>query len=110
MRITADDPLKDPKIINHAIQICLDNPVYDYVSNTLIPTYPDGLDVEIVKSSALYYAARNSLLESEREHVLPFIWNRPQQFRLYNFTNDEDLSQYRLTVDHQRPKIDKEYL
>ncbi len=100
VRITADDPLKDPKIIDGAIGICVDNPIYDYVSNTLNPTYPEGMDVEIVKSSILHYAAKNAILESEREHVLPYIWNRPEKFRLYNFTNDEDLSQYRLTVDH----------
>ena len=36
---------------------------------------------------------------SEREHVTPYIWNHPEIFKLGNFENQKDLSNYRLTVD-----------
>ena len=48
-RITADDPFKDPKVITQAIQILRQNSALDYCSNTLVPTYPEGLDVEALR-------------------------------------------------------------
>ena len=41
----------------------------DYVSNTLEPTYPDGLDVEVVRTEALLRIAADSTDPHEREHV-----------------------------------------
>ena len=46
VRITADCPLIDWKIIDEMIKnIKINN--YDYYSNTIQRTFPDGLDVEI---------------------------------------------------------------
>jgi spore coat polysaccharide biosynthesis protein SpsF len=72
---------------------------YDYVSNTIVPTFPDGLDVEVFGVQALDRTWREALLPSEREHVTPYIWNHPADFRLRNFFNDFDLSHLRWTVD-----------
>ena len=101
VRITADDPLKDPEIIDKAILYTLSNNGIDYVSNTLIATYPEGLDIEIFKTSALAKAYNHAVLEIERQHVTPFIWKNPQIFSLYNFQNETDLSNLRWTVDYQ---------
>jgi spore coat polysaccharide biosynthesis protein SpsF len=56
VRITADDPLKDPDIIRRAIAIMQNDSIIDYCSNTLTPSYPEGLDIEVFKCSALDYA------------------------------------------------------
>jgi spore coat polysaccharide biosynthesis protein SpsF len=98
VRITADDPFKDPKIIDCAINT-LSAGSYDYVSNTIRPTYPDGLDVEVFTSMALSKAWREAQKPSEREHVTPYIWKNPQIFRLKNLENDHDLSHLRWTLD-----------
>ena len=45
VRLTADDPFKDPAIIDRVTKKLLDHPELDYVSNTVIPTFPEGLDV-----------------------------------------------------------------
>lgn len=100
VRITADDPLKDPLIIQRAIELLHADQGLDYVSNTIEPTYPEGLDVEVFRFSALEAAHRQAKLKSEREHVTPFIWKRPEQFRIANFKYERDLSQWRWTVDH----------
>ena len=42
VRVTSDCPLIDPAIIDQVIKTCIDGD-YDYASNTLIPTYPDGM-------------------------------------------------------------------
>jgi len=99
VRVTADDPLKDPEIINYAIQCMLDNPEFDYVSNTITPTYPEGLDIEVFKFSALKNAFFNAMLTSEREHVTPYIWKHPELFVAHNFISQRNLSSWRWTVD-----------
>ncbi len=72
---------------------------YDYVTNTLKRTYPRGMDVEIVSFKALKEAHFNAYDPFDREHVTPFIRNRPTQYRLHNIKYSSDLSRYRLTVD-----------
>lgn len=106
VRVTSDCPLIDPDIIDQTIKICIDGD-YDYASNTLIPTYPDGMDVEVFKFSALETAWRDAKLLSEHEHVTPYIKNNStvmggNLFKSYNVVNDVDLSALRITVDEQR--------
>jgi len=98
VRLTGDCPLADPAIIDRVIKLHLKHG-YDYTSNTLPPTWPDGMDVEIFRFSCLKEAAKEAKLPSEREHVTPFIQNRPQQYALGNLSNKKDLSGHRLTVD-----------
>lgn len=98
VRITADDPLKDTGIINKAISLLLNNN-YDYVSNTVKPTYPEGIDVEVFTFEALEKAYLEAELPSEHEHVTPYIWKNNGIFNIYNFENDVDLSGMRWTMD-----------
>ena len=101
IRITSDCPLVDPKIVEKMLEIFLAND-FDYMSNTIKPTFPDGLDVEIFTASALSIAVQNARLDSEREHVSPYFVNNPEKFKLFNFENDADLSFNRWTVDYER--------
>jgi spore coat polysaccharide biosynthesis protein SpsF len=99
VRVTADDPLKDPQIISEALKLCGSAPEVDYASNTLQPTYPEGLDIEVVRFRALERAAREATLPSEREHVMPYVWKHPERFVLRSFNMQPDLSHWRWTVD-----------
>ena len=98
IRVTSDDPLKDPQVINKAIKIFFQND-YDYVSNTIKPTYPDGLDVEVFSFDALARAYSKAILTSEKEHVTPYIWKNPVLFKLHNFKSETDFSYMRWTLD-----------
>lgn len=98
VRLTADCPLLDPAVIDRVVR-SFQQGHYDYVSNTLEPTYPDGLDTEVFSAAALEKAWREAKLKSEREHVTPYIWKNPGLFRLLNVKNDTDLSGLRWTVD-----------
>ena len=100
VRITGDCPLIDPHIVDQVIQYFLENK-YDYVTNTLEPTYPDGLDVEVFSFKALEIAWKEAQLLSEREHVTPYIVNHPEKFRISNVRNTADLSNLRWTVDRK---------
>jgi spore coat polysaccharide biosynthesis protein SpsF len=100
VRITPDDPFKDPEVIDKLIKRYLDKKDdIDYVSNTIKPTYPEGLDAEVFSFRALEKAWREAKKPSEREHVTPYIWKHPEFFRLVNVENDKDLSGLRWTLD-----------
>ena len=100
VRITADDPFKDPDVIDLVAGTLLANPAVDYASNTLEPTYPEGLDVEVFRAAALERAWREAGLPSEREHVTPYLWKHPELFRLANVRQTPDRSALRWTLDY----------
>jgi len=99
IRLTGDCPLVMPELIDSMVN-CFHRSYADYLSNTLNPTYPDGLDVEIMRGSALRKLATLELSAAEREHVTLGMYTRPKQFVLKNFLNDQDLSGKRWTVDY----------
>ncbi|MBI4657241.1 MAG: glycosyltransferase family protein, partial [Verrucomicrobia bacterium] len=102
VRITADCPLIDPTIVDRVIETYLTGK-FDYVSNALRYTYPDGLDAEVFSMAALETAWRDATEPRQREHVVPFIKNHPA-FRKTNVENETDLSreQLRWAVDEPR--------
>jgi len=106
IRITSDCPLIDPYLVEEILQFFLKNN-YDYVSNVMPPTYPDGLDTEIFTFKTLEKAANEAKLISEREHVTTYISKNPNKFKLYNYKNNEDLSHLRWTVDRD---VDLEFV
>ncbi|HEV8506593.1 MAG TPA: glycosyltransferase family protein [Chitinophagaceae bacterium] len=103
VRITSDCPLIDAEIIDEIIDCCIRGG-FDYCSNTLHRTFPDGEDVEIFRFIALERAWKEAVLQSDREHVTPYIWrnstvNGRSIFTSYNYSTDEDFSGIRITVD-----------
>ena len=98
VRLTGDCPLADPDVIDRVIRAHLDGN-YDYTSNVNPPTFPDGLDVEVLRFGSLEAAWKEAMLPSEREHVTPFIRNRPDRFSIFNVASERDVSQFRWTVD-----------
>ncbi len=98
VRLTGDCPLADPAIIDQVVQFHLGGS-YDYTSNVHPPSWPDGMDVEVMRFKCLAEAHESATLALEREHVTPFIFARPERYRLGNLSNEVDLSGHRLTVD-----------
>jgi spore coat polysaccharide biosynthesis protein SpsF len=98
VRITADNPLIDPKIIDVVIDE-YKNGKYDLVTNTLERTFPYGTEVEVFSFKSLEKAWKNAKKPSEREHVTPFIRDPQNKFILNNIEYQENLSHLRYTVD-----------
>ena len=98
VRITADCPLIEPAVIDKVVQAFLGSDV-DYASNTLIRTYPRGLDVEVISLHALTIAWKNSIKPYHRAHVTPYVYENADLFKLLSVTNSSDWSKYRWTVD-----------
>jgi len=98
IRITADCPLIDPSIIGATIQRLIDTGA-DYASNCLQRTYPRGLDVEVFTMLALQQAFQWADRPEQREHVTPFIYQSPDEFKLVHVTHVENFADYRWTLD-----------
>ena len=73
------------------------------MSNLHPPSWPDGNDVEVMTFAALEQAYRSASARHEREHTTPFLWDRPERFRVGNVAWETglDLSMtHRFTLDY----------
>ena len=100
VRITADCPLIDPELVDHVIQEFLKKRL-DYASNTLVRTFPRGLDTEVMTVEALVRAWKEAKLPYQRSHVTPYLYENPHSFRLQSIYTGKNYSRYRWTVDTQ---------
>jgi len=104
IKIPSDCPLIDPAVINKVISYFLKNAGdFDFVSNLHPATYPDGNDVEIMTRAAMEKAWREARKDFEREHTTPYIWERPELFRIANVEWETGLDysmSHRWTIDY----------
>jgi spore coat polysaccharide biosynthesis protein SpsF len=99
VRVTSDCPLLDPALVDRAITEFGEPPGCDYLSNMIAPSWPYGMAVEVFTRGALDEANTEARRPEEREHVTPFIYWRPERYRLRSLTHQPDLSGHRWTVD-----------
>lgn len=100
VRVTADCPVIDPDVLDRVIEAFIDTD-RDYVTNANPPTFPDGLDCEVFSMAALETAWKCAALQSEIEHVTPYIRNHPERFRLGNVASEANLQHLRWTLDNR---------
>lgn len=98
VRITGDCPLCDPKIIDDVIESHL-NSKAEYTSNALKPSFPDGLDVEVITKAAFQKVLKSAFLPSQLEHVTPYVYQNPTEFKINEHVSKMDFSKLRWTVD-----------
>ncbi len=97
VRITGDCPLVDPALVDECVRRFRASSL-DYFSNMNPPTYPDGLDIEVVTLAALNQAILESDKPFDHEHVTPYI-RESGRFDISGMRHTEDLSDLRWTVD-----------
>lgn len=102
VRITADCPFVDPEIIDELVNL-IEAKNLDFVSNRLPPpwqrTFPLGLDVEVCSAKALDKAITEANKPFQREHVMPFLYDPLNAFKIEIINLDIDQSHHRWTVD-----------
>lgn len=97
IRITADCPVFDYKLLDEAIEELKEDT--DYMGS-LSETFADGLDLEIVRYEALEKAWKKACLASEREHVTLYIKNNKDQFTVQDYVcKFGNLHDQRWTID-----------
>ncbi|KOF04011.1 hypothetical protein OB69_03140 [Roseivirga seohaensis subsp. aquiponti] len=105
VRVTSDCPLIDANLIDQVIDLTINNEL-DYAANILKELYPDGQDVEVVSFNTLKRAWEEAKLQSDREHVTPFIRRNTDfmggdLFKAQNLDCIKNYNQIRMTVDEQ---------
>ena len=101
VRITADDPFKDPKVIDSVIRLLEQNKL-DFAFNNSPPSFPEGLDTEVFTYNAIKQAVQAETTDFEREHVTQYFYHNPNMFKMQNYAYKEDISYMRLTVDTEK--------
>ncbi len=98
VRVTADCPIIDPKIIDECIKLHFKNKS-EYTSNILKLSFPDGLDVEVINLNTLIHSQKISNTKSNKEHVTIYI-RKSKLFKKYNYKNFINYSNRRWTLDN----------
>ena len=97
IRLTADCPCFDSELLDSALRTM--KPDTDYCA-MMSETFADGLDLEIIKFTALEKAWREANHSYEREHVTQYIIRHPELFKQQDFVSPVgDFGNYRWTVD-----------
>ncbi|UCD98463.1 MAG: glycosyltransferase family protein [Chloroflexota bacterium] len=126
VRITADCPIIDPIVVDQTLRAFhgqgsstvingeqkiekgpqlahAELPAWDFAANRLPPpwrrTFPIGLDTEVCSFNALDAAWRDAKKPYQREHVMPYLYDNVDRFRILLVNHDPDYGKYRLTVD-----------
>jgi glutamate-1-semialdehyde 2,1-aminomutase len=102
VRITADCPFIDPKIVDEFIYKFKKNKV-DYLSNNNPWTYPDGMDVEVFSYDLLKKANK---LANKRNRlnggVLVSFLKENKRYKIKNIKcSIKNVAKYRLTIDEE---------
>jgi spore coat polysaccharide biosynthesis protein SpsF len=104
VKIPSDCPLIDPRVIDRVLaRVVGEAGCHDFVSNLHPPSYPDGQDVEAMTMATLETAWREARRPFEREHTTPFLWERPERFRIANVAWETGLDysmSHRWTIDY----------
>lgn len=98
VRLTADCPLADWRIIDACIALHLERGA-DYTSNTVERTYEKGLDVEVFRAELLPHLAVTASDPYDREHVTPFFYRNPDLFEIAQLVQGPGRPEVRWTVD-----------
>jgi spore coat polysaccharide biosynthesis protein SpsF len=81
--ITGDCPIIDIELTKKFLDIYFDKKV-DYVGNTFVRSYPDGMDVQVLSFSILKKNYQNTHSLLEKEHVTLGIKKNKKKYKLIN--------------------------
>jgi len=99
VRLTADNPLVDPSIIDESVEEFLLRKKEKDIHYLRSRGYPIGLNTEVFSIDALELAWKVARTPREKEHVTPVMYEQPMHFHSESYVTSRDLSTLRLTVD-----------
>jgi len=103
VRATGDNIFLSRYYIIESIKRHLENNA-DYTKPIGLPI---GTAIEVVKSKVINEINKNQLTDFDREHVLTYIYNRPELFNIYYFDVDAEYyyPNFNLTIDYPYDKL-----
>jgi len=102
VEITADCPLVDHRHIDKVIELFYSGE-YDYASNTVERSFPDGFDVQVFPVRVLEDVDRLTQNPIDRVHVSYYIYTHPERYKLAHYKAKGDMywPEGRVTLDEQ---------
>jgi spore coat polysaccharide biosynthesis protein SpsF len=97
VRVMADCPLLDPSTIDEVVAVYQSG---NYDLCRLEGEFPTGLDTTVLSLDSLRAAWSGAEKRSEREHITPFITDRPSLFRIGRLEKFQGLYHHRWVMDH----------
>lgn len=97
VEITGDCPFVDAHLVEQFLQIFLQSDL-DYLSNNIVPSYPDGFDIQIFTTEALKLSSLHAISFAEREHVTMHIKHNPKMFKILNIVAPKEYRYPNLSV------------
>jgi len=103
VEITGDCPIIDPSIVEQTIAMFKAHSV-DYVSNAMVRSYPDGMDVQVMGLHTLRKSSAMTSDPLDLEHVTLHIRNNPEIFTRVHLVAPPELHwpELGLTLDEQK--------
>ena len=99
VRVTADSPLLDQALVDRGAALYRKGG-FDIVTNVYPrSTFPSGQSLEVVRAEAFRSALAHMDDPYEREHVTPYFYRRPEQFRIHNLVAEQDDSGLDVSLD-----------
>jgi spore coat polysaccharide biosynthesis protein SpsF len=98
VRVCGDRPFLDQALIERAVRLFAEG-ACDIATNAWPATYPPGQTVEVVAAPLFRDTYPRFGQDGDREHVTPFFYRHAADYRIVNFTADEDYRDVRLVVD-----------
>jgi spore coat polysaccharide biosynthesis protein SpsF len=101
VRVNGDSPLIDHRLIERGVdQFEARN--CDIATNVFPKTYPNGESVEVVCAGTFLEAYPQFRNEADREHVTPYFYAHPHEFRIENFAKSTPCRDCEFAVDTPR--------
>lgn len=103
IRINADSPLIDFRLIDRSIKILKDSfkKKYDIITNVFPRSFPSGQSVEIIRTATLKKNIKK-MNKLELEHVTTFFYKNYQKFLIKNFSTKKKLINIKLSIDTKK--------
>ena len=98
IRLTSDCPLIDPNNISELLKIFI-NENLDYISTD--ETYPDGMDVEIIKAKCFLEIENLKLLRYQKEHPTQYIVENSNYYKFKKLSLKNNHKDVRITIDEE---------
>lgn len=98
VRITADDPLVDPELIDSMVDEC-EKKQLDFLGNSNPETFPHGLNLDVLSMDGLERLWGLTREPRFKNTFREGIMENPSKFKIGNYENKTNLSHLRWTVD-----------
>lgn len=102
IRLTADNPLVDPNVINYMVKKHIDNN-NSVTTNYLSKTFPNGTVLSIMNQDVLDFMDKNYQENNIREHIVYGFSKLPKKYKVEDVNAPEEWNRYdiRFCLDYQ---------